>query len=537
MQQQKRFLRAGLLLAIGFAPLLGIPTIASGQTTKLLSFVPSNAVAAATLRPKDIAALPDLEYLPRELATVMGEREFGLDPLQIEDVLAVVGPLSMQAPPDYGVALRFARPVTLPAQLTEGRSPVNIGGKQAFAGANPMQPLICQGDPQTLLLGTATMLGSMLEAPSDQQATRLRSMLSKAPQVHGYAIMDIEAVRPFLQQVIGQAPPGPPAIEALKKAPELLNTLQLRVTVGQPSGFIFEGVDAPAAQKWRLIMKDALSFAKQMIMAEMSKEMADGDDPEMQEATQAYMRRIADSIEASLQPQVRDTEVFLAMRNNNMATTGVLVALLLPAVQAAREAARRVQSVNNLKQLMLAMHNHHATFKRFPPQAIKDKNGKPLLSWRVKLLPYLDENALYEQFHLDEPWDSEHNRQLISQMPLVYRSPNLSLDGKTIYLGIEHEDAVFPKNGDGLGLRNITDGTSNTLAMVEADADHAVIWTKPEDLEFDPADPMKGLGNLRPGGFNAGMCDGSVRFIANTIDPDMLRALITIGGGEVVNLR
>ena len=90
---------------------------------------------------------------------------------------------------------------------------------------------------------------------------------------------------------------------------------------------------------------------------------------------------------------------------NDAATTGVVVALLLPAVQAVREAARRNQSTNNMKQLGLSMHIYHDLKKRFPPAAISDKNGKPLLSWRVAILPYLDENELYKQFHLDEPWD------------------------------------------------------------------------------------------------------------------------------------
>src|SRR5437588_6801844 len=101
-----------------------------------------------------------------------------------------------------------------------------------------------------------------------------------------------------------------------------------------------------------------------------------------------------------------------------------MVALLLPAVQAAREAARRAQCTNNLKQIGLAMHNYHSSNNCFPPAFTTDRDGKPLLSWRVLLLPYLECSSLYANFHLDEPWDSPHNRPLVNQMPSVFACPS-----------------------------------------------------------------------------------------------------------------
>ncbi len=99
-------------------------------------------------------------------------------------------------------------------------------------------------------------------------------------------------------------------------------------------------------------------------------------------------------------------------------------ALLLPAVQAAREAARRAQCVNNLKQIGLALHNYHDTTNGFPAAAITSKDGKPLLSWRVAILPYIEQQELYNQFHLNEPWDSPHNKTLIARMPVAYNCPS-----------------------------------------------------------------------------------------------------------------
>ena len=224
------------------------------------------------------------------------------------------------------------------------------------------------------------------------------------------------------------------------------------------------------------------------------------------------------------------------------ASAPVLVALLLPAVQAAREAARRAQSMNNMKQIGLAMHNYHDVYKALPPAYGVDKSGKPLLSWRVYILPFIEQQTLYKQFHLDEPWDSEHNRTLIERMPQVYLSPNsVAGPGKTIYLGNAGKDGVFvPASGSaqehprGLSFAKITDGTSNTIMVVEAGNAAAVTWTKPDDFVPRADNPLQGLIGTRPGGFLALLCDGSVRFISESIDKNTLKALFTAGGGEAV---
>ncbi|MHB8957563.1 MAG: DUF1559 family PulG-like putative transporter [Pirellulaceae bacterium] len=226
------------------------------------------------------------------------------------------------------------------------------------------------------------------------------------------------------------------------------------------------------------------------------------------------------------------------------ASAPVMVALLLPAVQASREAARRSQSMNNMKQIGLAIHNYHDTFRAFPPSYNMDKEGKALLSWRVHILPFIEASPLYQEFHLDEPWDSEHNKKLIARMPPVYRSPNsVAEPGKTVYLGNAGKDGVFvpptagpPSQPMGLSFAKITDGASNTVMVVEANDAAAVIWTKPDDLVPAADNPLQGLGAMRPGGFLAAFCDGSVRIIAATVDRNTLKAIFTRSGGEPVAL-
>ncbi|MFZ5829910.1 MAG: DUF1559 domain-containing protein [Planctomycetota bacterium] len=212
----------------------------------------------------------------------------------------------------------------------------------------------------------------------------------------------------------------------------------------------------------------------------------------------------------------------------------VAVALALPAVQSARDAARTAQSMNNLKQIGLAMHNYADVHKHFPPAYSTDKEGKPLLSWRVLILPYVEGQGLYEQFHLDEPWDSEHNKKLIEKMPPCFRSPQSAApQGKTTYATVRGEDTVFPGK-DGVKFSQIGDGTSSTVLTVEVADDKAMEWTKPDDFEYDPENPAKGLARRR-GGYLFGFADGSVRRVSPEVGKDWLKAVFTKDGGEAVD--
>ena len=227
-----------------------------------------------------------------------------------------------------------------------------------------------------------------------------------------------------------------------------------------------------------------------------------------------------------------------------IAIIGALVGLLLPAVQAAREAARRQQSMNNIRHHLLAMHNHHDIFQALPAAYTKSNDGRPLLSWRVSLLPTLNEKALFDQFHHDEPWDSPHNRQLLEKMPRVFRSPNSSAKaGMTNYLAVGGPRGVIsapaganPAPNKGIPMSAIIDGTANTIAIVEVPDALAVEWTKQEEWIPDQNEPMKGLLGMRPNGFLAGFVDGQVRFIGKAIDMKVLGFLFMRDDRNVVRL-
>jgi prepilin-type processing-associated H-X9-DG protein len=217
-------------------------------------------------------------------------------------------------------------------------------------------------------------------------------------------------------------------------------------------------------------------------------------------------------------------------------TAAVAGSMMAPAVGKLRESATRAKGQNNLKQIGLALHNYHDTYDGMPPASIVDKKGKPMLSWRVMILPYIEQDALYREFKLDEPWDSEHNKKLIERMPPVYALP---VKGKDVKPGHTHYRVLVGGGSmwdwvQGTKFAQITDGLSNTIMVVEAE--EGVPWTKPDELEFDPQKDLPKFGKAFKGGFNVLFGDGSVRFLREGIDPQTLKALITMGGGEVVNI-
>ncbi len=254
-------------------------------------------------------------------------------------------------------------------------------------------------------------------------------------------------------------------------------------------------------------------------------------DPEPERG--APFRRVLEQIQASLKAASvggQGSLVFLPVRHK-LETDAVVTTAL-----AVQQGAQRITSGNNLKQIGLALHNYHDAYGAFPAAAIYSKNGKPLLSWRVAILPFLDEQTLYNELHRDEPWDSPHNRKLLDRMPKVYRHPRARpKDAHATYYQVFTGKGALFDGKKGLTLGQITngDGTSYTLLVVEAA--EAVPWTKPADLVYDPDRPLPRLGGHFPGATPVLFADGSVRSLRDRIKEKTLRALITWNGGEVID--
>jgi hypothetical protein len=199
----------------------------------------------------------------------------------------------------------------------------------------------------------------------------------------------------------------------------------------------------------------------------------------------------------------------------------ILIAMLLPAVNAAREAARRMDSTNKVRNHSLAMMMYQDQEGALPA-AFGSADGPPL-SWRMALAPYLEEGQVHVQYNFEQPWDSADNLPLSQSMPAVFQNPNLMTPGVTNYLVLASNETAFPPNEPVRDLR----AASQTILIVEADEDRAVPWTKPQDIDYDPNVPLNGLGTFRPGVFVVSFGDASARSISSDIDPEVFRAMAT----------
>jgi serine/threonine-protein kinase len=199
-----------------------------------------------------------------------------------------------------------------------------------------------------------------------------------------------------------------------------------------------------------------------------------------------------------------------------------------------QDSMRRVRRRGQMTQLAVALRQMHKAKGSFPPAALADiRTGRPLLSWRVAVLPHLEEEALYREFKLDEPWDSPHNRPLLKRMPAVFAPQGTApSEGRTDLQVLVGPGAAFEPGPGGVGrsLREFTDGTGATILFVEGA--EPVEWTKPADLVYDPKGPPPRLGKSTQDAFAYALADGSVVEMQRDTPEAVLRALITRNGGE-----
>jgi hypothetical protein len=187
---------------------------------------------------------------------------------------------------------------------------------------------------------------------------------------------------------------------------------------------------------------------------------------------------------------------------------------------------------NRIRQAAIGALNYESVNRELPAHAIYSQDDTtPLLSWRVAILPFIGHQSLFDQFNLDESWDSENNLALLPLMPDVFAHPELA-NGLTSLLGVTGEGTVFPLRNQGTRLEGILDGSSNTLLFLQANADQAVEWTRPADLIYDELDPKLGTGELFATGTMIALADSSAHFLHDCIDPELMRNLILANDGN-----
>jgi len=402
-------------------------------------------------------------------------------------------------------------------------------------------------------------------ATSDENSTRTVGLIDDWPMLNGQAHGQFVVARP--KGVAEEFPSSAPraTIDAMKEAIEsvascpayaiivppeyvwrTLNELSPelpRQLGGGPSRVLTEGV------RWAAIGLDPQKLRVAAVIQSAGEEAARAFAAHLpvmfrsayQAATPIHSKipqGTANQLIGWLKPEVNGSQVRIRIEGSDKTIAGVK--LLVSIVGRIDSETRRQTNQNRFRQILLGMHNYHDAHRAFPPaDKHRGDDGKPRLSWRVHILPFVEQKELYDQFRLDEPWDSPHNKTLIEKMPDIYASNSLMKaavkPGHTTFQAPVGKQTIFggPK---ATKLSQITDGTSNTIALVEVTEEKAVTWTSPQDFAFNPKDPLKGVSIGTRGTWISAFADGSVRHLSADIGPRSVLHLFQMNDGNVVDL-
>ena len=528
---------AGVLLL----SLLSIdPLYAQTGRTIGADYVPSDALAVAVLDVADPLQSPAMEFYPVEVVNAWAKRDLGMPATDIDRVKLVVGvPAPGLVEPLAAMVIHLRSDFDFDAvspKLIQKRTPETVDGKTVYRIVNTSMVLHVK-DPRTVLVATRSYLDTVLRSAEENGKPGVLARLASSVPHTGTltTILAVEPVRPMLSGFLQmQRDQIPPPLAEFTKIPDLLEAVLLRVDLQKESNelqLVMLATDEPSADQLNQLIQNGLQMGRQMFLAQLTADIE--RDDEVAKATQQYMERLSRKMVTTMTPQQDGRRLTLtATAGNAVATQGILVGLLLPAVQAAREAARRMTSSNNLKQIALTLHNYHDIYTTLPADITSD-DGTPLLSWRVAILPLIEQVELYKQFKLDEPWDSPHNLPLMKQMPAIYVHPGIPTeDGQTVYQRPSGEG--LPDASEDRKFRDFIDGLSNTILVLETPGDRAVQWTRPDDIKLPADNPLQPLTENRKNGFHAVFGDGAVKFLSNTVDPELFKRLLTYAGRELV---
>ncbi|WP_197451985.1 DUF1559 domain-containing protein [Rosistilla carotiformis] len=529
-----------IALAIVFASLFGSMGVAQTTDGQRMTkeFIPGEAIAMFQVHPQAILQDPALRLAPIEVISASGKHHVGVDPVDILAVRVVIG---MPGPggPEFGAVVTLEKPLEIESlndKVIDRTSKREVDGKTYYSiPDSPPNAVLHQISPTQWIVGTEYFVTRML---SDQITDGPLAHLTSQTVDNGQAqaLIVVEPIRPILSGFVNQALlQAPEELQDLSRLPELLDSIELRYTAktGFAGDMTLNASDDVSAEEMELVIEKTRLYGRDSMLESIPLLL--NEEGPVADSMRAYGVRLVNTLFDMIRPQAKGRSIVINTSDIqvDVASASILVGLLLPAVQAAREAARRMSCQGHLKQFALAVHNYHSVHKKLPSN-ISDKEGKPLLSWRVSLLPYLEENELYSQFRLDEPWDSAHNRPLAQRMPELFVCPSSpQIPGKTAYQ-VPLGKGLSMLADNPLRFRDIIDGTSNTVMIVETSPEWAVDWTAPDDWTYDADEPLAGLGGHHPGGFHVAMFDGSVRFVTLAIDPTLWYQLLTRAGREVI---
>jgi hypothetical protein len=550
---------AGLLVMVAIAP-----TRAADPLPKELALVPNDALAFVSLNAADAVRHPALRGFLDAMVKSSAETSFrdqtGLSLNEIARATLVVPiptiePGARRVPePQPIFLLTTAKPYDGASILKAGqfysideakaiqdrrdaggKLPPPSGNLGASHYVNRNDLVLAFLDDRTLAFAPRASRGRELPLnPKD----RLKSTEPTGKLSDGIALAAVKPLAFSLNmsgvRQIAEVEPVPNEAASLLKADQFVGSVRLEKDAAK-----LELVASFAGKQWAADAQETATALKTLAVIGVDEQVkrmrrTEGDDSAMAKV----LVLLGKTLSAATVKQT-DNDV-VAAATFDLGTESAKLLANLPGTAA--ESANRAKSMNNLKQIALAFHSYTDFNNAFPTNTY-DKDGKPLLSWRVHLLPYLEQAPLYNEFKLDEPWDSENNKKLIARLPPVYALPGVKTKdaGHTYYRAFlsgknQSPSSLMREAGPRLNFASITDGTSNTIFCIEAD--ESCVWTEPNDIPFDPKGKIAIKGGLLvKDRFQVALCDGSVRSLSVKMSEATLKAYITVNGGEVINER
>jgi beta-lactamase regulating signal transducer with metallopeptidase domain len=499
---------------------IGSPGSASTSPFSL-AYVPRDAAAVIAIRPATLLQRPELKPIADALAESNDIKTFGMNGTTVPQVdtchLVVLPPFNMQ---HIGLIVRMIsadQANTVFNSLVESEAATNYGDHKYYQGHDLFVAMV---ERQTVLVSPNEAILRRMLVAGEKGASKTQW------SSHWQEVDDRDV------GVLVVSPAWREAYEALPADRRPADVASLvhysEVVVGSIS--IFDGL------KLSLSAKCANSEN-----AEAVSEAANSSLNLRRRQTSQYRQHVAnrfaspvaltfvdvlDELLDNAQIKQLETTATLTAVSPSADATEVLAKVLADALVRTSETAVRI---NNIKQVALALINYESANNRFPPAVLHSPTGVPR-SWRVEILPYLEQAALYNEYRQNEPWDSEHNRKVMAQMPEVFRHPNDDRKStNSSYFVITGTGSMFDGK-EGTRLRDVVDGMSKTLMVVEAKRD--IPWTKPEDIPFADDKPLPKLGGWGNGTFAISRADGSSMVLLDSIDAELLKSLITKNGHD-----
>ncbi len=507
----------------------------TGPDKPSVEFIPRSAVAGAAVFPKKLAANPNFKAFPHEVVTAWGKKELGFDPMLITEVtfiLRKIEPFNGDNPsdqqPGWAAVLHFEEMQGLSGAMIDQLEKKSIGGKTVFSGIDG-GPSFMVFDESTLIIGNETWFSELITTPRQGELVEMFAN----PEVTGQWVTfaNIKEMRPILTEIFKAFDDYelPSQVADFRQIPNLVDALEIGLDLDGKieSKLLVHAANPDAAQRVSDIVAEGMQYGKVALLAQVTSQL-DLEDP-VQAATLAYTRRVAEKYEAKLTPTINGSDLTVTL-NEEILALPVLLGMVGSMTQS-MEFERKMTPELQLRETALAFHNYTDAYGKFPATTINNENGKPLFSGRVAILPFLEQNALYSQLRLDEPWDSEHNSELTSVVIPTY---GMNANGNATVMFPVFPGSIWD-DGGGKSFRDVIDGTSNTILAIQVPDGSTISWADPKPWEISESDPMRDVFGDRDEVVVA-MADGSSRVLKRAeMTNEKLKAMLTIAGGEVID--